>query len=281
MSCSDNRERVLFLYLPTGGGHLSNAKAISRCISERYGAETLAYDPVSSRSPVGKAFLADGYRFLSLRLPLLWNMLFTFNGTRFLMALSQGSTRNFSRYGLRYIIDEWKPTRIVCLHHLLSPAIEDALVGREKVPVVVVCTDPFLPPKMWANGHSYHMICMSDEAYGFLLRQGVSKQNLQAFSIIIGEKFDTRMSPEGRASFMATMGLNPDKSLVLIAGGGDGMRGASKILAELCESSLDYQVAVVCGRDEATRRRAQKVADLAEARGRRSSSLALQTRCMN
>ncbi len=269
MSCSDDRERVLFLYLPTGGGHLSNSKAISRHISERYGAETLAYDPVSSRSPVGKAFLADGYRFLSLRMPLLWNLLFIFNGTQFIMGLSQGSTRSFSRYGLRYIIDEWKPTRIVCLHHLLSPAIEDALQGREKVPVVVVCTDPFLPPTLWAHGHSYPMICMSKEAQASLLEQGVPQERLQTFSIIIGEKFDTKMSREARATFMVSIGMDPGKRFVLIAGGGDGMRGASKILAELCGSKLDYQLAVVCGMDEATRRRAQKVADAAVADGRK------------
>ena len=79
MTRIEDRERVLFLYLPTGGGHLSNCKAISRRVAERYGAETLAYDPVSARSPFGKLFLEGGYRFMSLRLPWLWNLLFELN----------------------------------------------------------------------------------------------------------------------------------------------------------------------------------------------------------
>ena len=40
MTRIEDRERVLFLYLPTGGGHLSNCKAISRRVAERYGVIT-------------------------------------------------------------------------------------------------------------------------------------------------------------------------------------------------------------------------------------------------
>ncbi|HPG85668.1 MAG TPA: glycosyltransferase [Spirochaetales bacterium] len=269
MTRIEDRERVLFLYLPTGGGHLSNCKAISRRVAERYGAETLAYDPVSARSPLGKLFLEGGYRFMSLRLPWMWNLLFELNDNPFIMRLSQGSARRFSRYGLRYIIDEWKPTRIVCLHHLLSPAVAAALEGREPIPVTVVATDPFVPPKLWAHGHEYPIVCMSEEARDSFLAMGVDESRLRTYSIIIGEKFERRMDEEARAAFKRSVGLDPERPLVLIAGGGDGMRGADRILDELCSSSLDYQVALVCGRDERTRKRAEAKALEYRIRGRR------------
>jgi len=261
MDAAAGRERVLFLYLPTGGGHLSNSRALSRRLAERWNAETLVYDPVSARSALGRIFLENGYRFMSLRMPAVWNLLFEFNATKLIMALSQGSARNFSKHGLQYIIDEWKPTRIVCLHHLLSPSVAAALEGRPAIPVVVVATDPFVPPRLWANGHSYPIICMSDEAMRTFVDMGVPAGRLQAFSIIIGDKFNVRMGRVERAAFMARLGLDPDKHFVLVAGGGDGMRGADRILEELCTSTMDYQIAVVCGRDEGTRRKAEIIAE--------------------
>jgi processive 1,2-diacylglycerol beta-glucosyltransferase/1,2-diacylglycerol 3-beta-galactosyltransferase len=254
------RERVLFLYLPTGGGHLSNSKAISQKIADRYGAETLIYDPVSARSRLGRILLEDSYRFVSIRMPNFWNLVFKFNATKLVMTMSQNTTRNFGRQGLRYIIDEWKPTKIVCLHHLLPPAIKDELVGRPYIPVTVIATDPFVPPPLWAHRHEFPIICMSEEALGTFLAMGVPRERLRAFSIIIGEKFNTRQRPDGRAAYLSSIGLDPLKRFVLIAGGGDGMRGADRILEELCSSKLEYQVAVVCGRDEATRKRADEVA---------------------
>jgi len=270
MQTAKSRERVLFLYLPTGGGHLSNSRALSRRLAERWNAETLVYDPVSARSALGRIFLENGYRFMSLRMPAVWNMLFKFNATRLIMALSQGSARNFSKHGLQYIIDEWKPTRIVCLHHLLSPAIKAALEGRPAIPVVVVATDPFVPPQLWSNGHEYPIICMSDEARRTFIDMGVPPERLQAFSIIIGDKFNVRMGRAERAAFMVKLGLDPDKRFVLVAGGGDGMRGADRILAELCSSTMDYQIAVVCGRDEASRRKSEIVAERYAVLGRKA-----------
>lgn len=265
-----DRERVLFVYLPTGGGHLSNSRAISRRVAEKWDAETLTFDPVSSRSAAGRIFLESGYRFVSLRLPRVWNLLFNFNDTRLVMAISQGFTRRFARHGLAYIIHEWKPTRIVCLHHLLSPAIKDALGGRQDIPVVVVATDPFIPPRLWSNGHEYPIICMSDEAKRTFESYGVPSDRLRAFSIIIGDKYNQRLSRDEQLAFKASIGLDPAKRFVLVAGGGDGMRGADRILAELCSSGLDYEVGVVCGRDEITRKKAARVAEKNERRGRKA-----------
>jgi len=254
------RERVLFLYLPTGGGHLSNSKAISQKIADRYGAETLVYDPVSAQSWFGRILLEDSYRFVSLRMPRFWNMIFKFNATNLVMTMSQSTTRFYGWQGLRNIINEWKPTKIVCLHHLLMPAIKAEMRGRPAMPVTVVATDPFVPPRLWAHGHEYPIICMSAEALQTFVEMGVPCEHLRAFSIIIGEKFNTRMSLADRAAFLSSIGVDPAKRFVLIAGGGDGMRGADRILEELCSSRLDYQVAVVCGHDETTRKRAEEVA---------------------
>lgn len=262
--------RVLFLYLPTGGGHVSNAKAIGGVLEARYGAEVKIYDPVAAGSEFGRVFMEDGYRIVSLKAPFIWKAMFRAHEHTPNIKLSQAIAGAMARRGLEAVLDEFKPDLVVCVHHLLLAELTRALRSRPSVKAAVVVTDPFVPPRIWALGHEYPMLCYSAEAVESLAAMGVPRERLSAYSIIINDKFSRRPSPEERAAAIRALGLEPDEPFVLIAGGGDGIRGAERILEELGRSELPFQLAVVCGRDALTKERAEHVAARLINMGRRT-----------
>jgi processive 1,2-diacylglycerol beta-glucosyltransferase/1,2-diacylglycerol 3-beta-galactosyltransferase len=268
MDSHRSAERILLLYLPSGGGHKSNANAIAEHLVTEYAAETLVYDPVTPYSRLGHAILDGGYRFVSLRLPLFWKFLYVLNENTPVMNLCQFIAGLFARQGLMTIINDWQPTRIVCLHHLVTPTLRLVLADKPDLPVVVVATDPFVPSPIWANGHEYPILCFSHEAVATFMTRGVAAARLKAFSIIISERFMHRMPPAEIRAFKESCGFDPERPLVLVAGGGDGMRGAEHILARLGRSALDFQVALVCGRDTLTKGFCEVIAHGLRSKGR-------------
>jgi UDP-N-acetylglucosamine:LPS N-acetylglucosamine transferase len=263
-------ERILFLYLPTGGGHVSNAKAMGGVLEKKYGAQVKIYDPVSAGTLFGGALLEDGYRIASLKVPFVWKAMFKANEIKANMRFAQAFTGAMARLGLRTILDEWRPTIVVCVHHLLLAEVSRMLRKRPSMRGIVVATDPFVPPAMWAEGHEFPILCYSEEAVDTFKAYGVPAERLSAHSIIINDKFTQRVSEEAKLANKAALGLDPKKPFVLIAGGGDGIRGADKILEELGASSLDFQLGAVCGRDEPTRVKAAAVAERLEEKGRKA-----------
>ncbi len=103
-----NANRVLFLYLPTGGGHASNAKAIGGVLSSRYGAEVRIFDPVSDDFKLMRIVLEDGYRLASLKVPFVWEALYRANEREEHIRFSQSLVGAFARKGIARALDEFK-----------------------------------------------------------------------------------------------------------------------------------------------------------------------------
>ncbi|MFW5769258.1 MAG: hypothetical protein ACOCYA_04290, partial [Spirochaetota bacterium] len=71
-------ERIAFLYLKTGGGHISAARALQSYIrgKERSDTETYLFDPVPEDAFLANLLLQDGYRFTSHTVRPMWILLY-------------------------------------------------------------------------------------------------------------------------------------------------------------------------------------------------------------
>jgi hypothetical protein len=96
--------------------------------------------------------LEDGYRIASLKVPFVWKAMFKANEIKANMRFAQAFTGAMARLGLRTILDEWRPTIVVCVHHLLLAEVSRMLRKRPSMRGIVVATDPFVPPAYVGRG---------------------------------------------------------------------------------------------------------------------------------
>ena len=244
-------ERILIIYLPTGGGHLSNAKALKEEFIRQGYTNIRLYDPIAPFSALGKFLMGTGYIIASQRIPMLWKVIYMGDESRYGRCLTNLIGLVFALYGMIKICKTYKPTRIVCTHAIPSYAVKYC-AKKFKLPVSMVVTDPFEPPRLWYDGHTFEIFCYSKEAAEWMQQHGVPSKRIHAYNLLVHEKFLKPMSDSEIRAFMVQEGFDPDKPLVLMAGGGDGLPKAVHIFKDLVLSTKDFQIAVVCGRDTYT-----------------------------
>lgn len=241
-------ERILIIYLPTGGGHLSNAKALREELLRQGYTDVLLYDPISPYSALGKFLMGTGYRLASQKIPMIWKIIYLNDESRFGRCLTHLIGLVFSLYGMLLICKTYQPTRIICTHAIPSYAVKYC-AKKYKLPVSMVVTDPFDPPRLWYEGHTFEIFCYSRNAALWMQKRGVPARRIHAYNLLVQEKFFNQMTAQEVHTFMVQEGFNPDKPLVLMAGGADGLPKAIPIFRKLMKSRLDFQIAVICGHD--------------------------------
>jgi processive 1,2-diacylglycerol beta-glucosyltransferase/1,2-diacylglycerol 3-beta-galactosyltransferase len=67
---------------------------------------------------------------------------------------------------------------------------------------------------------------------------------------VIDDKFSKTLSGEEIVAAKKKFEYDPAKKMLLILGGGDGIPKGEKILEELLKSKPDYEIGIVCGKNE-------------------------------
>ena len=115
------KERILFLYLSTGGGHLAAAKALAAELHHSSDSvETHLLDGIPRRARVMRAIIEGGYRFVTDTMPLLWPILYQTTTIPMLMHYNSIMMIFYATPIIRRYIRKHKITRIVSLHFLLN-----------------------------------------------------------------------------------------------------------------------------------------------------------------
>ncbi len=194
-------ERILLLYLPTGGGHLSNAKALMGEFRKQGCKDVKLYDPVSPFSALGRFLMSYGYLLASQKVPIIWKLVYRTDESRQGCCLTHLIGLVFALYGMIKVCKEYKPTRIVCTHAIPAYAVKYC-AKKYNIPVSMVVTDPFDPPRLWYEGHTFDIFCYSKEAKAWMVRHGVPERRLHAYNLLVSEKYLTPMPDSGIREFM-------------------------------------------------------------------------------
>lgn len=249
------RERILLLYLKTGGGHLAAARALERNIKERYRSdkiEVVLCDPLPTGKTFWKVFFLKGYGFTSNRFRYLWVGAYELTRIKFLNRLWTFVMNYLFSQTIQQAIEENQVTKIVFLHPLLiSPTRFVLRRLKRRIPAITVVLDPFTGHNFWFQRFGNPVIVFSDK----LVREaidiwGFPKRLVHKFPIILKREFSGRPLPAAkRAKIREDFGFSPDKRIVLLAGGGEGLPHGERYTEALLRSSVDAEIAVVCGKD--------------------------------
>lgn len=246
------KQKLLFIYLRTGGGHLAPARSVADYINKykNQEAETLLIDGFEKSKWFARLIIEDGYRHLQSKAKWFYEFLYATHKFRFVSQISAFLVSiNITRY-LREIFSNYQPDKIVIFHFfLIKPVYSTLKKLKKEIPVITVVTDPFTAHPLWFLRRDQNFILFSEKLKQSCLADGIPEKNLNVFPFILGEKYSSVPSGKEILLFRKKYGIEK-QDLLLILGGGDGIPKGIKILKRILKSNPQFSVILVCGRDK-------------------------------
>jgi processive 1,2-diacylglycerol beta-glucosyltransferase/1,2-diacylglycerol 3-beta-galactosyltransferase len=247
------KEKYIFFYLKTGGGHLTPAKSIAARINKTHSDQISIrlIDGFEKASKLIRLIIEGGYRKTQEKAVWIFEILYGINKLPFFANLSARLVSVFVYPHIKRIIETEAPGKIVIFHFfLIHPVLKVLEKSGKKIPVVLVVTDPYTAHPIWFIRKDLDFIIFSEELKQKLSKE-IDRNRLHVYPSIVGEKFDIPYHPHMGMQAKKHLGFQPDKKLVLIIGGSDGMPRGKSILKELIKARLPIQIAIVCGKNNA------------------------------
>lgn len=256
------KQKYLFLYLKTGGGHLAPARSLKANLEKQYGhaIEPVLVDGLTESKPFLRSIIEDGYRKSQSSAQWVFSLLYALHKPKPIARLTARVIGYFLKPYLRKQILEQEPAKIVIFHFFLIRPILDILRENAlEIPVITVVTDPFTAHPIWFLEKNTRLIVFSETLKKACLQKGFSQEQLSVFPFILDEKFTLSLPQEIITTKRKELGFSSCQKTILILGGADGMPRGEKILKNLLEKQAHAQIVMVCGHNKALLDKALKI----------------------
>ena len=261
---------LLFLIADTGGGHRAGAVAVGRRLElDRPGEfDVHIVDPVSAASPGVLGRTAGLYGPIIQHARWVWAALYHVTNSRAAVALMRRSALRPLRETLTSLLGSLRPAAVVSFHPLLNHIAAEAVraPGATRVPVITVITDLVDVHAGWACRDVDAVVIPSPGGLDRCRRAGIPADRCHQLGLPVDAAFARPIpSDEERRGLRRRLGLPEDRFTVLVCSGADGSGHIDRRARAIASSGLNVGLAVICGRNDAARRR---LAGLRDASGR-------------
>ena len=250
---------VLLLTADTGGGHRAAAEAIRQALERRYPDRfvPVACDPLTG-ADVNRAvgWLCRRYGSLVRLAPCLWSLLFHGTNTPATLRILRRLLIRFAAPPIAAAIARHRPVAVVALHPLLvTPAVVARRNSALHPALLTVVTDLGTAHRSWWHPGVDRVVTPSAHLVPQAGRHaGTAPDRCTVLGIPVREQFQPGPAdPAARAALRASLGLDPDRFVVLVTAGAEGTRGLSVATRTLVAGTADVDVVAVCGRNERLR----------------------------
>uniref|UniRef100_A0A7S2GRS4 monogalactosyldiacylglycerol synthase n=1 Tax=Helicotheca tamesis TaxID=374047 RepID=A0A7S2GRS4_9STRA len=262
--------RVLFLSSDTGGGHRASAMSLANQFQRLYPGTT--YDLLDIWTEDGcypYRTLVKSYKHLSAN-PAQWRLLYYASNTYpYEFVMNHHSMLTCERK-IRRRIESYRPDVVISVHPTMNnvPIRSTRKISKKlgrHIPFFTVVTDFGSGHCTWFHNGVDKMFIASDRIEQLAKkRSGITDDKLVMSGLPIrydfaiqAEKMGDRTTEEGKEyqrDMKKELGVNPDKPMVLVMGGGEGVGSLSDIVnamyARFVKMGIDATICVVCGRNE-------------------------------
>ena len=251
----DAVKKILILYASAGHGHQKAAMAVEAVFRAR-GYKTIDCVDVLERTILG---FGERYRslylFLIRHVPWLWGFFYYLTDLRLIYLLVRPLRRLvnhvFAGRVEKMVLDR-QPDIVVSTHFLSTEAVGHLKKkGRTQARLITVVTD-YLAHWFWISSQSDVYCAASEETAADLERRGIPPERIAVTGIPIEDKFSQTIT---RDAARGSLGLDPDRFTVLLTSGGAGVGLVEPLTGRLSILEPSLQVLVVCGTNEALKRR--------------------------
>lgn len=252
--------RLLLLSVSAGAGHGRAAEALAAVAAAEFGAQVQHWDVMDHVPAAFRKLYTDFYLRLVEKFPSLWAQLYRITDETPPDATTARLRRAVERLnarGLQRAIDEFAPDVIICTHFLPAELLARAQQrGRLGCPVHVQVTD-FDLHALWVVPDLAGYFAASEEVAARMRARGLPAQRIHVSGIPIMPAF---AQPLERAACAAEAGLDPQRPVLLLMGGGAGVGALDQAAAGLLALEADFQLVALAGRNEAMLARLRELA---------------------
>jgi len=266
--------KILFLSADTGGGHRASAESLAKQFLKQYpGSEYELVDVWTPTMVYPYYTLVPSYKYLSAH-PQRWKALYYISNTRWYEKITNVHSTITCYNKIKQQLQQYDPDVVVSVHPTMNYLPEKIMreISQERnkyVPFFTVVTDFGSGHCTWFQGTVDKMYVASERIKTLARRRGakVKEEHLVMMGLPIRDEFarlaermEGRTTEGGkvfRKEVKVALGLEVEKKVVLVMGGGEGV-GSLEVITEqlywkLREEGVDATICVVCGRNEKTR----------------------------
>jgi len=239
--------RIAVLHATAGSGHKRAAEALAAAVAVLEPCVTVReVDTLVFASRLYRGTYAASYNTLAQHAPRLWGALYH----SWAMAPVNRSTApvrlTLDRLNLRRlvrVVEREQPAAVVCTHFLPVEALSPRRGRGRGAPLYCVITD-FAAHPFWVFPHVDRYFVAADAVADELAGRGVPRGRIEVTGIPVDPRFARRI---GREAARAHFGLDLERPLVLVMGGGSGVGPLGELAERLTGLAPGTQVLVVCG----------------------------------
>ena len=245
------KKRFLFLYLKTGGGHISNAKALQEYMQEEYPQVDVVLGDGLEKSKVIKKILEDGYAKMQAKWQSFYEFLYACNKLFVVAKANQLLISEFTEQYVQQLIEKEHPTNIIIFHFFLIKPVQEVLAKLNlSIPVTTIVTDPFTAPRLRFLEQKMNYIVYSEQAKQIAITEEIASQNIKVFPSMLNKKFIHTFTEQESKAIKKKLGFSLDKKIILMLWWGDGMPKGEIILQECIDQNIDAHICIVCGKNK-------------------------------
>jgi 1,2-diacylglycerol 3-beta-galactosyltransferase len=256
---------LLFLVSDTGGGHRSAARAVHQALDQAYPGSfaPVIYDPLlGPDAPFLLRCLARLYGPAIRLTPWLWGLLWrSFNSPRTLR-WSRGTVLRPVYRIVAGAVQAIKPAVIVAFHPFATdPAARAASFSAPQARAITVVTDLVTAHLSWRDAAAHRIIVPSAPLRHSCHMDDIGEERCTEIGLPVAAEF--AQPPLGnveRRALQQALGLHGGRFVVLLTGGAEGSGGLYRRAAAILRRTEEFDVAVICGRNEVLRRRLLRLA---------------------
>lgn len=262
---------ILFLSADTGGGHRASAEALAKQFLIQYPGSTYELaDLWTDHGVLPYRTLVNTYKRMSAN-PIEWMFFYHLSNTKLNEVFANIHSRVMCGARIKKCLESHKPDVIVSVHPTMNhaPLKSNQKIASEigkHIPFFTVVTDLGSAHCMWFERKVDKIYVASERLYKLARRRGGTAHEdivmtglpiRHGFAVQAEKLGGDRTSEHGieyQKSIREELGIAPNKQMVLVMGGGEGVGSISDIVnnlyAELSTKGVDATVCVVCGRNK-------------------------------
>ena len=222
-------KRILLLSVSAGAGHGRAAEALrAQAHSDGITAEHIDVMTLVPRS--FRTLYTQYYIRLVEQHPTVWAYLYHATDKMprdALFAKFQRAVERLNTLKLRAALEQFAPEHIICTHFLPAELLAHHGKRERSIPPVWVQVTDFDLHRMWVQPGMRGYFAASDEIAFRMVERGIARAQVRVTGIPIMPAFSQKLD---RAECARELGVQPDKTTLLLMTGGAGIAGGESFI---------------------------------------------------
>ncbi len=242
------KKRILILSASVGSGHVKAADALAKAFrADPNVEEVLSDDSLDHTNVLHKQLYSTLYKSLSAMLPEFLGWWYVSSDDPWVSDKGRVALDLTQALPLINLVRDFRPDTIICTHFMPAGVLSYLIRnGRLNVELGIVVTD-FHFHAFWITRAFHWYFVAQEEDKIHMEGLGLPGDHIHVTGIPVEPEF---AEPVDRSAVLTRMGLDPQKPMLLIAGGALGLSPATAVVRRLLQLDREFQAVIVCGKNE-------------------------------